>query len=120
VRYRVVGRALETLYGGSLAGRCVDELYTASYAARVLAVYRRVVERAAPYYDAPAFFLPALNLGYHRLLLPLTSDGAAVDHVMAAIYPADSRLRRAWQWRSRVHVRAWLRAERRPPDIRRD
>src|SRR5262245_14950685 len=46
VRYRLVGSALERLYGGPLSGRYVDELYTPAVRAQVLAAYRRVMDEA--------------------------------------------------------------------------
>lgn len=120
VRYRLAGSALEDLYGGPLAGRYVDALYTPALRARVLEGYRRVTAGAAPVYDAPMRLLRSFGLGFLRLMLPLSEDGDAVDRVLVAIYPCDSRLRHAWQWRRRVDVLNWVSGEANPPVAWRD
>jgi hypothetical protein len=115
VRYRLVGSALERLYGGPLAGRYVDELYTPAVRAHVLAAYRRVIDEVAADYALPSLWLRAVGLGYHRLMLPLSRSGESVDLVVVAIYPADRGLRAAWQWRPFALLRGWLGRENNPP-----
>jgi len=115
VRYRLVGSALERLYGGPLAGRYVDELYTPALRAEVLAAYRRVIDGATSDYALPNLWLRAFGFGYHRLMLPLSRSGESVDLVVVAIYPADRGLRAAWQWRPSALLRGWLGREASPP-----
>jgi hypothetical protein len=115
VRYRLVGSALERLYGGPLTGRYVDELYTPALRAEVLGAYRRVIEGAAADYALPNMWLRAFGFGYHRLMLPLSRSGESVDLVVVAIYPADRGLRAAWQWRPSALLRGWLGREAAPP-----
>ncbi len=108
VRYRLVGTKLDALYGADLTGRYIDQLYTPLFRKRVLAVYQKVVDSGEPLYDAPYFGFFRFKLGYHRLLLPLSTTGERVDVVMAGIYPTDTEIETAADWRSVREVREWL------------
>lgn len=111
LRYRLFGTKLAALYGADLTGCYLDQLFTPRLRAQVVARYRHVVETARPHYEQPSFRFFRRTLGYHRLLLPLTSDGSGVDLVLTGLYPSDPEIENAYQWRSIPEIAPWLAGE---------
>lgn len=111
VRYRLFGTHLSTLYGADLTGRYVDELFTPALRARTLDLYRALTDTGEPQYEAPSFGVFRYRLAYHRLLLPLTSEGRRIDLALVGVYPSDPEIENAYQWRSIPEIAPWLAAE---------
>lgn len=111
IRYRLVGTALTDLAGCELTGRYVDELYSPKIRREVATAYRAVVDRRRPHYRHARFWLVKKTLGYHRLILPFSSDGTQVDVCLLALYPDRADITRAADWQSpiaRAEIDAWF------------
>lgn len=98
VRYRVVGSNLNELYGSSMTGRYADELYPPPIRSEVHAAYRSMIASAAPIYTRRGFRFMAIALGYDRLLLPFSRDGARIDLALLVLYAVDARVKTAADW----------------------
>ncbi|MBI1776247.1 MAG: PAS domain-containing protein [Proteobacteria bacterium] len=99
IRYRLVGTRLVELWGRDPSGKDLEELYYRPFRQALYGVYRNVIERRRWRYDEVNFRFLWTVIAYHRLLLPLSTDGVRVDSVLTAIYPNDPGLKRASQWR---------------------
>jgi len=108
VRYRLVGERLTALYGRELTGCDLASLYLPDFRARVLEAYLAVATDGAPRYELLTFYDLPGKYDYHRLMLPFTRSGEAVDIVMVGIFPADPQLRRADHWRRDAVIRAFV------------
>jgi PAS domain len=100
IRYRYVGRSLIELYGEDLTGRYVNDLFSESVRRKAIQSYNQVLETRRPLYSKRVFNLWFKKLGYYRLMLPFTMTTDAIAYVVVAIYPMQSYLKRAEQWRS--------------------
>jgi hypothetical protein len=85
-RYRVCGTEVERHFGCSMGGKCVDELMRGEYLAYINSLYERLIATCAPVYSESAYANAETGrAGGHsvfrtkRLMLPLSSDGDAVD-----------------------------------------
>lgn len=117
IRYRLVGTTLTELVGHELTGRYVDELYSRKVRREVIDAYRGVVEARLPHYRHARFWLVLKTLGYHRLILPFSSDGETVDTCLLALYPDRPDVTRAADWQrhiDRAELANWFG---RPPKI---
>ncbi|HUK11646.1 MAG TPA: PAS domain-containing protein [Stellaceae bacterium] len=91
LRYRLVGTEVERNFGVSMTGRYIDEVMRGRYLEFVRGMYQQVIERCIPIYSENTFsdpdsraFLQGWPLRTARVMLPLSSDGAAVDMVLIA------------------------------------
>lgn len=85
-RYRQVGSALGAIMEQDLAGRFVDEM-PQLFRKFALPAYREVLRAGRPTYKETNLFEGWLVIRYKRLMLPLSSDGEAIDSILGAIYP---------------------------------
>jgi hypothetical protein len=89
-RYRVVGTEVEQHFGCAMQGRHVDELMRGEYLGYINSLFERVIAERAPVYTESAYPGAAGRrpgnddfLRTKRLMMPLSSDGASVDMVLA-------------------------------------
>lgn len=84
-RYRLVGTELTAVMGRELRGRYVDEMpfLFRKYAE---AAYSGLARARQPVYRQINTMEAFRRVRYHRLLLPLSSDGADIDMVLGAIF----------------------------------
>lgn len=111
IRYRLVGTTLTDLAGCELTGRYVDELYSRKVRREVIEAYRGVVQARLPHYRHARFWLVLKTLGYHRLILPFSSDGHVIDTCLLALYPDRPDVTRAADWQQhidRAQIAAWF------------
>ena len=101
-RYRLVGTVLNDLAGAELTGRYVDELYSKRIRREVMKAYAEVVDSRAPHYRHMRFWLTRRTFGYHRLILPFTTDGRGVDICLLALYPDRPDILKASDWQEDV------------------
>jgi hypothetical protein len=82
-RYRRAGAVFWRAMGREPTGLFVDEVLpeTAGYRDYVLGVYREMLERGLPIYTENAFAIENRDepVIVHRVTLPLSSDGTAID-----------------------------------------
>lgn len=111
IRYRLVGTLLTELAGCELTGRYVDELYSRKVRREVIEAYRGVTTQRQAHYRHVRFWLVLKTIGYHRLILPFSSDGQHVDTCLLALYPDRPEVSRAADWQSpfdREQMAAWF------------
>lgn len=82
-RYRLAGTSVESHFGCPMAGRFIDELMRGSYAAYVVGLYHELLTSRRPIYSESAYGGDASPFSTKRLMLPLSSDGAEIDMVLA-------------------------------------
>jgi hypothetical protein len=81
--FRLVGTGIEESYGDSLTGRYLDEVDLDAVQEDILDDYRAAVCEASPVYARYCYVKDdGRRLSYERLLLPLSSDGQAVDMLL--------------------------------------
>ena len=87
-RFRLVAENIERLYDRPIAGLYADELEVGSFRSEILRSYRSAWEQGAPdYTKGEADYRNGLRIIYERLVLPVISDGEAVDElVVGAIF----------------------------------
>lgn len=85
-RYRLVGTEVERSFGTRMTGKRLDELMFDGYLAYMTGLYRRVVEERRPLFSGSRYGSADGDeslLYTDRLMLPLSSDGHAVDKVLS-------------------------------------
>ena len=94
-RYRLVGATAVSAVGRNAKGQLVSSYHpNPAYSTWLIALYRRVLAGKRPIYSESIFKLPdgrntRVN---HRLLCPLSADGATVDRLLAAqVFVPDDR-----------------------------
>lgn len=84
-RYRLAGERVNEVYGGSLAGRFMDEIIPAATQAPVLARYHRVVAEHGVSHTAGSLYLSSGRIyAGERIAMPLSDDGQIVDALLGA------------------------------------
>lgn len=87
-RYRLVGTAMNALYGCNYTGQFVDAAKAPGYASALIEEYRRCARHATiRAFDAVQCYAGGHRRRVHRLLLPLSSDGAGVDMILFSTVP---------------------------------
>jgi hypothetical protein len=81
-RYRLCGTEVEQHFGSAMRGRYIDTLMQGPYLTYLQGLYDRLVEQRSAIYTVSTYHQQALDT--KRLMLPLSSDGATVDTVLAA------------------------------------
>src|SRR5690349_9899342 len=95
-RFRLMGTSLVDAASRELTGKFFDEADISGYEPDVLDDYAEAVRTRAPvcktrrYSPQPGAFMDHWRL-YERLLLPLASDGKAVDRILGCSYPMAER-----------------------------
>lgn len=83
-RYRLFGTAVTDAFGMNPTGKCVDEVMTGEYKAFLLGLYDDLCAEKKPIYSTSIYGTKReARMWTQRLMLPLSSDGAAVDKVLA-------------------------------------
>jgi hypothetical protein len=83
-RYRVFGTAVVEAFGSDPTGKCVDEVMVGAYKAFLLGLYNDLIASKNPVYSTSIYGGKRdTMLWTQRLMLPLSSDGATVDKVLA-------------------------------------
>ena len=88
-RYRVDGSRLAALTGFDLTGKYADQLPDLGYRAYVLELYGFVRAGRAPAFRANHEEWDGRALAVESVTLPLSSDGAAVDAILDAVFPTE-------------------------------
>jgi len=89
-RIRLLGTANVQLMGSDCTGQFLDEQMRPEEGAPVIATYRLVVDEGRPHYWRSFLSTPGReHMHYERLLLPLATDGAAVDMMLALFLPLE-------------------------------
>jgi len=81
-RYRLVASQLTERLGYEMTGKYVDEIPDDDVRGYVDDLYTRTVELAAPLYENSTRTFDQQIWQYEALVLPLSSDGTAVDMIM--------------------------------------
>ena len=81
-RYRLLGTGITARAGRDVTGKRFDELYDGPYLERQLTLYREIADQGIPFESKATFPLERDYIRYDRLVLPLASDGRAVDVIM--------------------------------------
>ena len=77
----------------------------------VIEAYRGVVRERRPHYRHARFWLVVKTFGYHRLILPFSSDGREADFCLLALYPDRPEIKRAADWQGhlgRDEIATWF------------
>jgi hypothetical protein len=83
-RYRLFGTAVVEAFGSDPTGKCVDEVMIGAYKTFLLGLYGDLVVSKKPIYSTSNYGGKRdTMLWTQRLMLPLSSDGTAVDKVLA-------------------------------------
>jgi hypothetical protein len=95
-RFRLMGTSLVDAAHRELTGKFFDEADISGYEPDVLDDYAEVVRTGVPfcktrhYNPAPGTFMDHWRV-YERLLLPLATDGKAIDRILGCSYPLGDR-----------------------------
>ena len=84
-RYRLVGSNLVTRIGFDPTGKLVEEHPEPEFRQAALKIYHQMIETRAPYqgrFDQP---FDGRTRRFEVLLLPLSSDGEAIDMILGAM-----------------------------------
>lgn len=81
-RYRVAGTGLFAMHGQELTGKLARELDPAEFGAMIHRHYSEVIERRVPILHLIELTVNYLATSYARIILPLSSDGTAIDRLM--------------------------------------
>lgn len=83
-RYRLFGTAVAEAFGSDPTGRYIDEVMVGAYKAFLLGLYNDLIVSKKPVYSTSIYGgKHEGQLWTQRLMLPLSSDGVAVDKVIA-------------------------------------
>ena len=89
------------MFGTSRAGSGIEAMTSVGERSSVLPQYRVVIDTGVPAYYATEVELSQRGVvAQQKLILPLSSDGAKVDAVLAGIYPELPRKPRRAQRRT--------------------
>ena len=87
-RIRWLGTNLAAMFGTPRAGSGIEAMTSVGERSSVLPQYRVVIDTGVPAYYATEVELSKRGVvAQQKLILPLSSDGAKVDAVLAGIYP---------------------------------
>ncbi|MBV8536019.1 MAG: hypothetical protein JO128_10530 [Alphaproteobacteria bacterium] len=96
MRIRLVGEEIRNERFGYVRGNLIENVSVVLwYRDHLIARYRQAFAEAAPSFESVRVFHEFKRIFYNRLILPLTSDGAAADILMVAtvnVNPPDVRL----------------------------
>jgi hypothetical protein len=92
-RYRLVGTMVTEHLGYEMTGRFLDQLPESQVRAYLEQVYGNVVAQRVPVHESGQTVLDGRLWKYESLVLPLSSDGQAINLLMA--YRASDRPKRA-------------------------
>ncbi len=101
-RYLMVGDALKKLLGADPTGLLINEAYGHDVAEEVARALRKAVDEQRALYYRREFQILTRSFGYDRLILPMRLQGAEIRRILLCIYPLDSRLVSADQWRGEL------------------
>jgi hypothetical protein len=83
-RYRLFGTAVVEAFGSDPTGKYIDEVMVGAYKSFLLGLYGDLVVSKKPVYSTSIYGGKRdTMLWTQRLMLPLSSDGTAVDKVLA-------------------------------------
>ena len=98
LRIRLCGGDIENRETGYVRGGLLDAITPAWYRDHLLAAYRDAMARAVPIHQRVEVEAGGRKCAYTRLILPLSSDGAACDMlIVGAVRPADRNDYRLFQ-----------------------
>jgi hypothetical protein len=89
--YRVDGSNLAAVTGFDLTGKYADQLPDPAYRDYVLQLYGRVVADRAPVILAKEEDWAGVGMSVESVTLPLSNDGARVDHLLDVVFPTEHR-----------------------------
>jgi hypothetical protein len=107
VQYGEVGKTLESLYGGVITGKNLEQLYNDWFRKRAYEGYRKMIQERLPVYERRTFSVIVKKLGYYKLHLPFGS-GQDVTQAVTYIMPLDGALKRRDDWEEIVKKTPWL------------
>jgi hypothetical protein len=81
-RYRVAGTGLFAMHGQELTGKRARDLQPPEFGALIHRHYTEAVERRAPILHVIELTVDYLATSYARIILPLSSDGVAIDRLI--------------------------------------
>jgi hypothetical protein len=81
-RYRLSGTGIGRIHGSELTGQGPLDLKPAPYGALIDAHYRHAIEQRRPLTHVITLRTNKKTCGYARIILPLSSDGEAIDKLM--------------------------------------
>ena len=82
-RYRLFGTAVVEAFGSDPTNQYVDEVMVGAYKTFLLGLYNDLLASKKPIYSTSIYGGKREGLWTQRLMLPLSSDGVAVDKVLA-------------------------------------
>ena len=96
MRIRLVGEEIRNERFGYVRGNLIENVAVIPwYRDHLVARYRDAFAEAAPSFESVRVFHDFKRIFYNRLILPVTSDGAAADILMVAtvnVNPPDIRV----------------------------
>lgn len=111
-RYLMVGEALKNLLGEDPTGHLINEVYSEDVAGEVGRALLKSVETRSALYYRREFQILTKSFGYDRLVLPMRLQSDEIRRILLCIYPLDSKLTSAKQWRNELErVEAMEQAE---------
>ena len=81
-RYRVAGTGLFAMHGQELTGKLARALQPPEFGALIHRHYAEAVQYRAPLLHLIELTVNYLTTSYARIILPLSSDGKAIDRLM--------------------------------------
>lgn len=92
-RYRLAGTEIVERARRDPTGKRFEELYGGDYLAQAQALYEQIVASGVPHLSRRIYPVEEgrETLSYHRLILPLASDGAVVDMMVLLIAVIDQQ-----------------------------
>jgi hypothetical protein len=83
IRYRLVGTAMVTEWGGDFTGKFLDEINHGDYYDFVFGLFQDVLEHRCALYSESRFRWDTGSfVGTRRLYMPLASNGAVIDMML--------------------------------------
>ena len=107
IRYAQVGDNLEKLYGSSLVGKYIDQLYNPWFRKNALNSYITAEDEKLPLYEQRQVSTIIKKIGYQKLVLPLGS-GEAVTNFATYIVPMHADIQNYDDWQDLVKQTPWL------------
>lgn len=107
VFYESAGHTLEVLYGRTLAGKNLDQLYNFWFRSLALNGYKKAIQERMPVYNSSSVATITKPVGYSKILLPVMDLDFQL-YVLIFIFPQDASIKKYQDWHALVEATPWL------------